>query len=92
MHEALAALARHADAVYAFDEIRSEAFTDAESEAVKILGMSPTEAAITVNLAAAAFLRSSTPARLVELAMRPEALALVPDLLPDNVTPLRPRS
>jgi len=85
MHEALTAFARHAGALDAFDEIRSDAFEDSEAEAVRLLGLTPTEAAVTVNLAASAFLRETSPARLVELATSPEALALAPELLPENV-------
>jgi hypothetical protein len=82
----LADFARHPDAVDAFDEIRTDAFENSEAELTKLMGLTPTEAAVVVNLAAAVFLRETSPARLIELAGRPDALALVPELLPSNVT------
>jgi len=90
MHESIAALACSFD-VAVSDEIRTDAFEDSEAELTKLLGLTPTESALTVNLAVAAFLRETSPARLAELAGRPEALALAPALMPENVVTFRRR-
>jgi hypothetical protein len=58
---------------------------------MKLAGPTLAQAAVVVNLAAAAFPRATPPARLVELATRPDALALAPELAPGNVVAFRPR-
>jgi hypothetical protein len=89
MNEPLAALARRADAVDALVDLEAEAQNDAEAAIVRTIGATGEEAIVIIALAVCAFLRETPPWRLAELAMRPEALALAPALMPENVVRFR---